>query len=156
MLLKRISKCVAILPKCSRRLVWQKSLTDRLYRKLIKSAQKEENFTESARLQGERQWAISLIEEEEDELYSEQLIRQARRLRVPVPHQYNQDRTVSECWYEGAQLGGWNLTDIGWSRLRDEVRKELRARHELRVQWLAWITPFIGIIGVVVGAYLPR
>ncbi|WP_298195663.1 hypothetical protein, partial [Ferrovum sp.] len=54
-------------------------------------------------------------------------------------------------WYEGCYTGQWYLTAVGVSALRDEIRRELIARHDLRSKWVVWLTGITGIIGVATG-----
>lgn len=138
------------LPK-SLRLHWQKILVDRAYRKDMVLALIAKDREKVQDLEHERRTEIYFIEEEEDHILSKSLIRRARRLRVPVPHRFDPDGKTSEFWCEGHYLGGWYLTDSGISKVREEVRKELRARHDSRAQWVIWVSALTGVIGALTG-----
>lgn len=135
----------------SLRLHWQRILVDRAYRKDMELALKAKDREKVHDLEHNRRFEISFIEEEEDQLLTNNLIRSARRLRVPIPHRFDADGKPSEFWCEGQYLGGWYLTDSGISKVREEVRKELRARHDSRAQWVAWVSALTGVIGALTG-----
>lgn len=35
--------------------------------------------------------------------------------------------------------------------IRDEIRHELKARHEVRAQWVVWLSALTGVIGAITG-----
>lgn len=133
------------------RLSWGKALVDREYAKDIALARKAKDNEKVELLERDQRFEIELIEEEEDQLLSAQLIRKAKHLRVPIPRRFNDDGAPSPHWYEGNYLGGWYLTNDGISKLREEIRKELRARHDSRVLWVTWISALTGVIGALTG-----
>lgn len=47
--------------------------------------------------------------------------------------------------------GGLVLASIGVSSLRNEIRKEQKAIHEIRTQWIVWISGLTGLIGTITG-----
>lgn len=132
------------------RLSWQKTLADRMYRKNIAIAKKSKDTQKVKSLESDRRVEIDFIEEDEDQLLTGRLVRQAKRLRVPIPHRYK-DGLPSDHWYEGNYMGGWNLTNEGFSKLREEIRKELLARHNSRTQWIFWVPALTGVIGALTG-----
>ena len=133
------------------RLAWQRPLIDREYARDIAAARNEEDRKKVESLESDRRFEIAMHDEEEDAHVTKQLLKQARRLRVPVPHRYNEDKSESEHWYDGYHTGGWYLTNRGIASLREEVRRELKARHELRTQWVVWISALTGLIGTITG-----
>lgn len=146
--LRRVVSSLPLLPKAVG-LSWQKCLVERAFRSDIAAAKKAKDTEMARSLERDRRVNIDLIEEEEDQLLSRDLVRDAWRLRVPIPHRFRDDGTPSECWSEG-QLG-WHLTTEGISGLREEIRKERRARHESRALWLPWLSALIGAIGALTG-----
>lgn len=102
-------------------------------------------------LEGQHRFEIDLHDEEEDTYVTKKLLAKARRLRVPIPHRYNEDKTESEHWYEGHYTGRWNLTTRGVAALREEIRREVKARHEARSQWVVWLSALTGVIGALTG-----
>ena len=75
---------------------------------------------------------------------SQQIIRQARRLEIPVPEINDSDGT----WQRGQSFEGRFLTDQGVSQLRGLLRAERRERYE---SWSRWIALAIGLIGAATG-----
>jgi hypothetical protein len=94
---------------------------------------------------------LDLQQEEEDAYLTKSLLRKARRLRVPIPHSHSDDGTVSNQWYEGGQTGGLYLSVTGIRDLREEIRRELKARHEHHAQLVVWLSAITGIIGAITG-----
>jgi len=133
------------------RLAWQRTLLDRAYTKNILAARqlKDEEKVES--LERDHRFELDLHDEEEDAHLTRTLLGQARRLHVPVPHRYNDDKTESEHWYEGPYTGRWYLTSRGIAALREEIRREVKARHEGRAQWVVWLSALTGVIGAITG-----
>ncbi len=117
----------------------------------IAEARASRNNDKVESLQHDHRFEIGLHDEEEDEFITRKLLGKARRLRVPIPHRHNEDKTESEHWYEGQYTGGWYLTTRGVATLRDEIRRELKAKHEARSQWMFWLTGLTGVIGSLTG-----
>jgi hypothetical protein len=147
-LLRLISKMP--LPKGTK-LAWQRPLLDRAYLIDIAIAQKAKNKEKVLSLEASRRFEIEMHDEEEDAHVTQQLLKKARRLRVPVPHRYNEDKSESEHWCEGRYFGSWNLTNRGIASLREEIRRELKARHELRSHWIVWVSALTGLVGTITG-----
>jgi hypothetical protein len=133
------------------RLAWQRSLLDRSYAKDIAAARKLKDKEKVQSLERDHRFEIDLHDEEEDAYITKRLLAKARRLRVPIPHRYNEDKTESEHWYEGHYTGRWYFTTRGVAALREEIRRELRARHEARSQWVVWLSALTGVIGALTG-----
>ena len=53
-------------------------------------------------------------------------------------------------WRQGPQ-GLWCLTDQGIANVREEIRNELRWRHERRAHWINWFSVLVGLIGAITG-----
>lgn len=145
-------RLVAKLPlSAERRLAWQHTLLDRAYAKDISAARKLKDSDRVESLERDHRFEIDLHDEEEDAHLTNTLLARARRLRVPIPHRYNEDKTESKHWYEGHYTGRWYLTSHGISALREEIRRELKARHEVRAQWVIWLSALTGVIGALTG-----
>lgn len=135
----------------STRLGWQRLLLDRAYAQDISAAQKAKDTSIVQSLQTDRRFEIDMHDEEEDAYVTKQLLKKARSLRVPVPHRYEDDNSESEHWYEGRYTGGWYLTNRGIASLREEIRREQKARHEIRAQWVVWVPALTGLVGTITG-----
>jgi hypothetical protein len=133
------------------RLAWQRTLLDRAYSKDISAARKLKDKEKVESLEYEHRFELDLYDEEEDAYLTKTLLAKARRLHVPVPHRYNENKTESEHWYEGHYTGRWCFTALGVAALREEIRREVKARHEARAHWVVWLSAFTGVIGAVTG-----
>ena len=133
------------------RLGWERTRLDQAYGKQIAGARKAKNKEMVESLERDHRFEIELYDEEEDECITRKLLTKARRLRLPIPHRYNEDKSASEHWYEGHYTGRWYLTTRGVAAMRDEVRRELKARHEARSHWVFWLTALTGVIGSLTG-----
>ncbi len=133
------------------KLGWQRLLLDRSYAQDISAARKAKDTAKVQSLESVRRFEIDMHDEEEDAYVTKQLLKKARSLRVPVPHRYNEDKSESEHWYEGHYTGGWYLTNRGIASLREEIRREQKARHEIRAQWVVWVPALTGLVGTITG-----
>tara|TARA_R110001583_G_scaffold51269_1_gene160179 strand:- start:1800 stop:2111 length:312 start_codon:yes stop_codon:yes gene_type:complete len=94
---------------------------------------------------------VTLIEEEIDHHLSKQMLKRARKLRVPVPHRTTSDPDGDEFWTQGHQTGNWYLTVRGYADLRLAIRNELKERHELKSRWIVWVPALTGLVGTCTG-----
>ena len=133
------------------RLAWQRTLLDRAYSKDILAARKLKDKEKVESLKRDYRFEIVLNDEDEDAYLTKRLLAKARRLRVSIPHRYNDDEAESEHWYQGQYTGGWYLTTSGISMLRDAIRCEEKATHESHAPWLAWLSGLTGVIGALTG-----
>jgi hypothetical protein len=130
---------------------WRRDLLDRAYERDIAAARKTKDRERIESLERDRQFELEVYDEEDDAYITERLVKEARRLRVPVPHRFNEDGTESEHWEQGRYFGRAYLTRRGISALREEIRKERKARHEARSHWIAWLSAVTGIVGAATG-----
>ena len=133
------------------RLAWQRSWIDTVYTKEISAARASKDREKVEALERDHQFEIEMHDEEEDAHLTGLMRRQARRLRVPVPHRYNEDKTESDHWYEGRHTYRWYLTTRGIAALREEIRREVKARHDARSHWVVWLSAFTGLVGAFTG-----
>jgi len=131
------------------KLAWRRQFLDKSYSTDIAQARKANNAEKVEDLESCWRFESQMLDEEEDGYITKRLLAQARRLRVPIPRHQNQNGAPSELWYQGRQTGAFCLTIEGMSALREEIRKELKARHELRSQWNVWIGSLTGLIGTI-------
>lgn len=150
--MKLYLRLVSLLPvskerKLSMRRKWLQSE----YAKDIKAAQKNREFQRASEIESARRMELDFHDEEEDEYITNRLLDQARKFKVPIPRRYNPDNTESDHWYEGLYTAQWYLTSLGVSALRSEIRKEQKARHEIRAQWVVWLSGLTGLVGAATG-----
>ena len=130
---------------------WRRALLDRAYAKDIHAARKSGHDAKVLSLMDDHRFELRLDDEEEDEQLTRYLVRQARRLYVPTPPVRKEDGSESEYWYEGSLTFRRFLTPKGVAVLREEIRKERKARHELKSVWLPWLSAVTGILGAATG-----
>lgn len=94
---------------------------------------------------------FGLLHEEEEHFATGCLVREAFRLRVPLPPHGPLDDDPGPFWEVGPRLGAHYLTPRGYNVLREAVRKERKARWEDRSHWVPWVSALTGILGLVVG-----
>lgn len=149
--MSRISKIVNKLAPERIRLAWSRRAIQRSYGKDIAAARNAKKHNEVAELEGDERFEMQLQEELEDSFFTTSLLRKARCLKVPVPSIWNPDGTESDHWYEGRQTGGRYLSAVGIRDLRQEMRQEVKDRHESRSRNLVWLTALTGVIGSATG-----
>ncbi|MFP3983857.1 MAG: hypothetical protein ACLFV2_09235 [Desulfurivibrionaceae bacterium] len=135
------------------KLTWQLYLIDSLYRlDIAELKDSEPKDREKIReLEHLAHSEISMIYEELDALHTRKLIRQARRLRVPVPDRYDSNRNPTGYWEQGNNLGLWYFTHEGLEKVRKAIRDELKWYYWRREHYVNWITGVIGILGAIAG-----
>ncbi|UNK49690.1 hypothetical protein MNR01_01220 [Lysobacter sp. S4-A87] len=133
------------------RLAWSRSIIEKGFAKDITAAYKVKDYEGVRGLEEQRNFELTLQREEEDAHYTQRLLRQARRLRVPIPRIHDEDGIDSDHWYVGSETGRYYLTEAGIGPLREEIRRELKARHESRAQLVVWVSAVTGAIGAITG-----
>lgn len=133
------------------RLRWSRSRLERSFAKAISAAKKAKDFEKAEGLEADARWELGMQQEEEDAYASRRLLRKARRLRVPIPPTIGEDGDLTDAWEEGTYFGGFILSDAGYRTVREEVRREEKARHENRAHYVVWITALTGVIGAITG-----
>ena len=147
-----LSRLIAKVPMPTQtRLNLQRAWIDNAYAKDIAAARKANDKDRVETLERDHQFEIGMHDEEEDAYLTKTLVTTARKLRVQVPRIYEEGSTKSEHWREGHYTGKWHLTARGVSALREEVRKELKARRESRSHWVVWLSAFTGLVGAITG-----
>lgn len=150
--MSKILRIVGKLPiPAALKLEWQREILDCIYAKEIATARKSQDHQRIEEIEHEQRFEIDLHTEEFDLFITKQLLKKANKLRVPTPHRYNPDKTESDHWYEGHYTARWLLTNKGVTAIRDEIRHELKARHEVRAQWVVWLSALTGVIGAITG-----
>jgi len=150
--MKMYVRLVSLLPfPKDRKLSLRRKFLESEYAKNIRNAKKNQDFQKASELETSRRMELDLHDEKEDEYITNLLLDQARKFRVPIPHRYNPDNTDSDHWYEGHYTGQFYLTNLGVSVLRNKIRKEQKARHEIRTQWVVWLSGLTGLLGASTG-----
>lgn len=96
-------------------------------------------------LRSQMAFELHVLDDTKEAAFTERLLRQAARLRVPVP------LGTSQYWRESDADRARVLTREGIQQLRAEIRKEQRWRGERRSQWVVWITALTGLVGALTG-----
>lgn len=130
---------------------WRRTLLERAYVKDITTAKAKRDRERAESLESDHRFEIQIYEEEADLELTRYLIRQARRLHVPLPRYKNDDGSESEHWYEGSLTRCRTLTTEGVARLRDDIRREKKVRHESKAVWIPWLSAITGAIGAATG-----
>jgi hypothetical protein len=149
--MSRLYRITRKLLPAATQLAWSRSRIEHSYAKDIAAARHAKDYDEVRSLESTRRFELDMQDEEEDAHLTKRLRSKARRLRVPIPHSRNEDGTTSDQWYEGTQTGGWYFTDTGIKAMREEIRLELKARHESRAQLVVWLSALTGVIGTITG-----
>ena len=130
---------------------WHRAQVDKAYAKDIAKAKAEKNEEKVESLESDHRFEIQSHEEEQDLILTRHLIRQASRLHVPLPRRKNPDGSDTDFWYEGSQTYYRMLTTEGVAKLRDEIRRERKARHEAKAVWITLLSAITGAIGAATG-----
>lgn len=133
------------------KLNWDLVAVERAYKKDIQAAHKINDREKVRDLKESQRWEVAFVEEEIDHHLSKQILRKARKLRVPVPQRTTCDPDGDEFWTQGHQTGNWYLTTRGYAALRLAIRSELKERHEMRSRWMVWVSALTGLAGVCSG-----
>ena len=130
----------------------------RLRRQLRKFRTKSRSQIDQAKSAGdherasylEHEWSseFEMIRDEIEVIYTNRLVRQARRMRLSIPSHptINQalNGTEDENWYFSKLSGEWIFTCAGYASLSKEVKKEQRERIKA---WSAMIGMLAGLVG---------
>ena len=120
----------------------------RFYGRLRSKAKTEQ---ERQDLLGEMFSQTDPLEEELKAIFTHRLLKKASRLHVPVPDSQIDDQTGrGENWICG-YTGKYYLTPKGVSKVREEIRKEQKARWERWENLRAWLTLIFSLIGAAAG-----
>ncbi len=137
-------------PREHRRLEWIKHLLNREYQRKIRQAGNNYKLIEDIR--SDRNLDLREIADEQEMLYTESLLKKARRLRVRIPPQprlIDGELPPNEDWEDTNY--GICLTDKGITKIREEIRTELKWRRESWAFLMQWLTVIGGIIGMITG-----
>lgn len=133
------------------RLGLESRATDQIYLRKIAKAKDRSDSERIESLEGEHQFELSILDEENNELYTRHLLRKARRMKLPTPRFTTSDNQETGYWESGTFRGLWYLNEDGISRIREEIRKEIRWRREQQSYWISWLSGLVGVIGALIG-----
>lgn len=134
-----------------RRVAWQRLMTERAYEADTRIAKASGDKDKLESIWHLRAHEVGMYDEEEAFIMSRHLLAAADRLDVMRPTLDAGDDSEMADWERGQFYGRWALTPLGRAKLRDDIRKERKARHDDRIYWLAWIAPLTGVIGAITG-----
>jgi hypothetical protein len=124
------------------------------YQREIDLARIEKNYKKANELKADLRHELEMHDDEEDSILTTTLLAEARKLRVPVPshsHDENEDMIEDINWRYSRHFGDWLLMPNGIEFVREAIRKERRARHEMRAAWLPWLAALTGLVGTITG-----
>jgi septal ring factor EnvC (AmiA/AmiB activator) len=101
------------------------------------------------------QWEIDEVQEEIEELFTNDLLEQATRFRVSIPPYFDECRARSDDWRELRTRPGYVLTESGVAKIREQIRAEEKWRMERRAHWFSFVAtvvaPMTGLVGAITG-----
>ena len=122
----------------------QKRALETEYDGAIKDARDRKDREREDELISTLMFERDLIDDEIFKLSSRQVTQLAERYLIPIP----EFSTDSDEWTESSIDGLYRLSDQAIARLRSDIRRERKERHEHALMWLAALT---GIIGALTG-----
>ncbi|MDO9478326.1 MAG: hypothetical protein Q7L07_16575 [Pseudohongiella sp.] len=134
------------------KLEWQRESIDKSYEKEIGHAiraNKSSNEIDSLRQCHRHE--LNLMDEEIDYLITRKILKEARRLKIPLPEFDVDENGDGESWERGSQTGMYYLTSSGYSHLREKIRSEKRSQVEFHNIRISWIVSLTGLIGTIIG-----
>lgn len=129
-----------------RRLQKDKRKIDLEYGQTIKDARQSKDHDLEQKLIGERFFERDLVEDEIMKIVSHDLREKAERLMIPIPEFHKN----SPDWERSRIDDRYQLSPQALAKLRSEIRREKKERHEYMLMWLAAL---IGIIGALTGLF---
>lgn len=150
----RIRKAVILVPGVRSILAarWQRRY-DSEFIASLEAARKRGDFDEVRNLESNRQ-ASEYFEYQDSEIaFTEDLVRKAAALRVPLPPHplWSEDGSENEFWKYSCSHGQRYLSSSGVATLRDSIRREREARRNARNHLIAWIGALTGLVGALTG-----
>lgn len=100
---------------------------------------------------GSWQFEYHLLEEDEANFHSRQLLRRARELRVLTPPVFEGDNLSSDYQRSGLDGHRYSLSLAGEQRVRSAIREEEKYRSERWARRIPYITALSGLIGTITG-----
>ncbi|MDR1853292.1 MAG: hypothetical protein LBR05_00080 [Azoarcus sp.] len=147
--MSRLLRVIQLIPLPTvTKLNWQRLLLHYTFASDISVAQKAGDIEKVQNLKNALAYENYMLDEKESIYFSRRLIKKARSLRVPVPSYMDEDGFESEHWCIG-RLREYYLTNYGFDSLREKIRTEQKARHEIRAQWIRWVSALTGLVGAI-------
>jgi hypothetical protein len=140
-------------PRGVRLSLFEKAMTAQ-YRGLIKAAESSNPRGDVAGLREEHRHERHMLYEDREVMYTNRLLRAARRLRVQTPIRYSAAaRTAGDYTDDWQQSydGEMYLSEQGEAKVRAAIREERLARAEVRTHWITWVTAITGLLGTLTG-----
>lgn len=129
----------------------ERAALDRLYKDKISYARKHCAKDKIQAIESEYMFEMQLYDDRDDAFLTRKLLEDARKYHVPVPHLLPKDRKVSLYWVQSPVTNNWHLTDQGIVKIREEIRRERKARSDRYAQWAVWVSAITGLIGALTG-----
>lgn len=140
------------MPK-DQRLRWHLARASRSYRRDMAKARKQGASQDTRDGIQHGYWAeTDELDQELEQLRTKRLLRMAHRLDVPYPQPpWHSEVQRNEYWAQGDMTGEWYLSTTGFNKVRADIRAEIKARHDARAHWVAWIAAITGLLGALTG-----
>jgi hypothetical protein len=92
-----------------------------------------------------------MLEEYESSYYSRQLLTRARKLRLPIPLTFEDDKLTADYRRSGLDGHRYFLSPVGEQKVRSAIREEEKFRSEVWVRRIPYLTAITGLVGAVTG-----
>src|SRR5689334_18357350 len=117
----------------------------------VRAARKKKlSGDEIYKLEDQWNWEVGTVEEELDQLKTDQLRQLARKHDVPLPPRPSNRDEESDYWDNGHNYRQWSLTRAGRVLVRDAIDKEEKRRRDRITWWIPIISSLTGLFGVIV------
>jgi hypothetical protein len=127
----------------------ERRLAEAIFRYELQEARNaQETSGRLASVQTNHRYEMEMLSEEEEDIRSQAVIAEARRLDIALPPRPFEDDD-NEDWQGGQYFYSQTLSQAGRTKLREAIRKERKDRHEGKAWWLAWLTPIIAVGGII-------
>ena len=100
---------------------------------------------------GSLQFEYQMLEEDETSFHSRELLRHARRLRIPTPPLMDGETISSDYQPSGLDGHRYFLSLAGEQKVRLAIREEERYRSERWARRIPYLTALSGLIGTITG-----
>lgn len=124
---------------------YAKIIEDEINRDFLVKKDLCETHTERCNVESRRNYDLQMVSEELDEYFTNKIVKQAKRLDIPIPYQPRIEDLENDDWILST-LYSWVLKDGARHKLRIKIREEKKSRRDEVAYYLYLISGFIGIV----------